>query len=36
MRNAYTMLAGNLKGRNHFGDLEIDGRVMILKLILKK
>jgi hypothetical protein len=33
--NAYNVLDGNLKERDHLEDSEIDGR-MILKCILKK
>jgi hypothetical protein len=35
MRDSYRILVGNLKGRDHLGDLGIDGRI-ILKWILKK
>jgi hypothetical protein len=33
--NYYKILAGNQKGRDHLGDLSVDGRIM-LKLMLKE
>jgi hypothetical protein len=35
MRNAYRILVGKLKGRDHLDDLGVDTRIM-LKWILKK
>jgi hypothetical protein len=35
MRNAYTILVRNLRGRDHLGDESENGKI-ILKLILKK
>jgi hypothetical protein len=35
MRSAYRILVGNLKVRDHFGDLEVNGRIT-LNWILKK
>jgi hypothetical protein len=34
MRNAYNILVDTLEGRNHFGDVRVDTRI-ILKYILK-
>jgi hypothetical protein len=34
IRNAYRILVGNIKGRDHVGDLSTDGK-KILKLIIK-
>jgi hypothetical protein len=27
LRNAYKKLVGNLEGKNHMGDLNVDGRI---------
>jgi hypothetical protein len=35
MRNSYTVLSENLKRRDHFAGLSVDGRI-ILKWILEK
>jgi hypothetical protein len=35
MRNAYNVLFGKVKGRDHSRDIGVDGRI-ILKRILKK
>jgi hypothetical protein len=35
MRNAYKILVGTLKRRDHVGDISVNGRI-ILKWILKK
>jgi hypothetical protein len=35
MRNAHSILVGNLKGRDHLKDLDVDGRI-ILEWILGK
>jgi hypothetical protein len=35
MRNIQRILVGNLRGRNHFRDLRVDGRT-ILKFISQK
>jgi len=35
LRNAYKILIGNPEGRDHLGELGVDGRI-ILKWILKK
>jgi hypothetical protein len=35
LSNAYKFNSKNLKGRDHFGDLEVNGRIT-LKWILKK
>jgi hypothetical protein len=29
MRNAYTILAENMKGRDHLGDLGTNGRIIL-------
>jgi hypothetical protein len=29
MRNAYKILVGNLKGREHFGNLDTDGSIIL-------
>jgi hypothetical protein len=34
-RNAYKILAKNLKGKDYLGDIDVDGRI-ILKRILRK
>jgi hypothetical protein len=33
MRNAYTILLGNLKGRDHFGDLAVRRRIILRRLL---
>jgi hypothetical protein len=30
MRNVYTILTGNFKGRGHFGDVIVDRRVVLM------
>jgi hypothetical protein len=35
LRNAYKILIGNPEGRDHLGELGVDGRI-ILKWILKE
>jgi len=35
MRNTYKILVGNLEKRDHFGDLGVDGRIL-LKWVLQK
>jgi hypothetical protein len=35
LRNAYRSLIGNLRGRNHFADLSVGGKI-ILEWILEK
>jgi hypothetical protein len=29
MKNAYKILVGKLKGRDHLGDLGVDGRILV-------
>jgi hypothetical protein len=35
MRNSQKILVGKLKGSNNFGDLDVDGRI-ILRTVVKK
>jgi hypothetical protein len=36
MRNAYRILLGNLKGRDHSEDLGVDGRIILRQILGKQ